>query len=173
MVVIKKKIVVVARKPVVVRRPASPSPAVVRRAFNTGTQGDLLDKKRENVRREKLAHLIALNIGRSKPRPLYELCIEAGYTESTAKSRVSELVAAAREEPEVQDHLVRLRSLREKTLKRLEAETEKANYGSLAFGLQVLEKNIALLEGKPTERVENALTDEDREMLDTIMADNS
>ncbi len=172
MVQAKKKVVVVTNKPIVAARKASPSPTVVRKAFQAGTQTDLLEGKRESARREKLAHLIALNIGRKKPKPLYELCIDAGYSESTAKARVSELIEAAREEPEVQDHLERLRKLREKTLGRLESETEKANYGALAFGLQVLEKNISLLEGRPTDRVEHSLSDEEREMLDEIMADN-
>lgn len=96
----------------------------------------------------------------------------AGYAESTALAQTPSIVDAARGSDEVQTHLSRLQKLRDKTMTRIEVETDQANYGQLAFGLQVLEKSIALLEGRPTERTEHTLGEEERSALDEIIAMN-
>lgn len=170
MVVVRKK----SAAPRVQKKPAGagPSARVIKKAFNKGTQGVLMDQRRESDRRKRLAHLISVNLGQKKPRPLYELCIEAGYSESTAKARVSELVAAAKDEPEVQNHLERLKRIRDKMLKRIEDQADRSSVGQLGFPLQVIEKSIALLENRPTDRIEHTLTDDEQEELDDILEEN-
>jgi len=170
--VVKRKAVVpssvVSAAPVVVRRPAAPAPAVIARAFKNGKAGQLQDSER----RKKLEKLMLENIGKTPPLSLEEMMLAAGYAKTTAHAQPPSIVQAARNSDTVQDHLARLQKIREATLTRIELETNTANYGQLAFGLQVLDKSIAMLEGRPTDRVEHTLGEEEREALDDILRMN-
>ena len=146
----------------------APSPRVIKRAFRTG--GVVL--LRESERRKKLALLISENVVKPRPLSMYEMMIQAGYSHSTARARAKETGDAARQEPIVQDHLERLRKIREKMLVRLEATVGEATFGAIGFNLSVVEKSIALMEGRPTERREIILDPEEQALLDEILGDN-
>lgn len=181
MVVVKKikRLVIVKRKgatpaPPPSPRPASPGTAApsarrIKEAYKAGTVRDL----ELATRKERLLQLISENFGKSKPLTMYQMMLNAGYAESTAKQQSAVLMTikegAEEGDPTVTSHLERLKKIREKMLARLEDQVQYAKYGSLAYGLTVLDKSIALMEGKPTERIAHELPEEERlELLEIL-----
>lgn len=104
---------------------------------------------------------------------MYQMMVEAGYAESTARARSKEILDSIRDEPVVQDTLQRLHRIRDKMLKRVEDTADQGTAATLAFPMQVILKEIALIEGKPTDRVDHTLTAEEKDELDDIIRMNS
>ena len=113
-----------------------------------------------------------MNAGTPSPLSMQEMMLEAGYSPSTARSRHVEIIGAVRQEPEVQSHLERLRSLRSKILGQIEKKVESADFRSLVMCFAVLEKSLHLLEGKATVRVEYVLSDTEQEELNELLRAN-
>jgi len=161
-----KRMIVVKRKPQAIG--GAPTPAIVRKAFEQGKAGELLLERRETEKRKRLISLISDNLGKPKPLSMYEMMLQAGYAQSTALQQ-STILVSVREDPVIQDTLVKLKAIRDKMLTRIDATVDKGSAASLAFPLQVVSKEIALLEGRPTERTEHVLPDEERaEILEVL-----
>jgi hypothetical protein len=73
----------------------------------------------------------------------------------------------------VNDILVELKAHRMEVLKRMRATYDKAGYGVLVMSLGILNKDIELLDGRPTDRSGHQLTDEQRARLDKLFRMNS
>lgn len=110
----------------------------------------------DTEKQKKLLKLISENIGISgSTKSMYQMMLEAGYSESTAKQQ-SGILAGIQDklDPIVQamiDH-------REKVLEQMKEKLPKAQYHNLIEALDKLTKNIQLLSGKATERPNNVIT---------------
>lgn len=111
--------------------------------------------KIETQKQKKLLKLISENVGLAKPKTLYEMFLEAGYEESTAKQQ-SGILAGIQDklEPIVKKMIAH----RDKVIDQLAKKLPSAKYHNLIEALDKLTKNIQLLSGKPTERPNNVIT---------------
>lgn len=129
-------------------------------------------RRRVTVKKKKLAQLLVANTGSPSPLSMQDLMLQAGYTESTARARHGEIVEAAREEPEVQDHLARLKRIREKMLDRIETTLPKTDCREAIVGYATIQKAITDLEGKMPALPSHELSKEAREELEEILRMN-
>jgi phage terminase small subunit len=130
------------------------------------------ERAKETEKQKKLLKLISENIGISgSTKSMYQMMIEAGYSESSAHQQSTILVGIKDKlDPIVQamtDH-------REKVLEQMAKKLPKAHYHNLIEALDKLTKNIQLLSGKATERPNNVITGLENltdEQLDELIKD--
>lgn len=137
------------------------------------TKTEKKGKLHATEKQRRLMELILENSLLKEPRLLKDLMIDAGYSESTARARSGDIMRSLKQKEGTVEVLDRLKALREKIIKRMENSIDGASFGNATFGLQAITKTVELLEGRPTDRVEHRLSDEDKEELDRILGDNS
>lgn len=106
--------------------------------------------KIQTDKQRKLLKLLSENLGLGKPKTLYDMMLEAGYEESTARQQ-SLTLRGIREE--LNPIVARLEKHREKIIARMEKEISKARYRDLTDALDKVTKNIQLLSGGATEHI--------------------
>ncbi|MCR4307134.1 MAG: hypothetical protein NUV80_01080 [Candidatus Berkelbacteria bacterium] len=115
------------------------------------------------TRQQKLIKLVSENIGNPNgTKTMYEMMLEAGFKESTAKQQ-SGILGGVKQE--LQSIVQKLVDHREKVVERMQKTLPKAQYHNLVESLDKLTKNIQLLSGKPTDRTDLTLTDEQRRRI--------
>ena len=114
-----------------------------------------MPRRRLTEKQKKLLTLLSVNLGNEKPKTLYQMLIESGYSEETARQQNGALAGIRdKVEPIVQsmvDH-------REKVMKRLTTQLPKAKYRDLVDSLDKLTKNIQLLNGGKTSNESMTIT---------------
>jgi hypothetical protein len=121
-------------------------------------------------KQKKLIKLMSENIGqKGSTKTMEKMLLEAGYSETTSHQQVGILNG-------VQDHLdpivKRLMTIRELAIDRAQKTMSKAKGSDAITAIDKLTKNIQLLSGRPTERPESTLSEEDRQRLDNILLGN-
>lgn len=106
--------------------------------------------KRNSIRAQKLVRLISDNLGNTEGgKTMYEMMIEAGYSESTARQQTNILAGL---KPKLRPLIEALERERETALKLLASKIEKAPYRDLVGAIDRFTKTVELLTGNPTER---------------------
>jgi len=130
-------------------------------------------KKRETLRKKRLLALTSVNFGNIKSgkklKSMYEMMLEAGYSETTARQQTNVLTGLQDEAVDVVD---KLELLRQQAIERMNSEAFQADYKDLASAIDKLTKNIQLLSGKPTERHKHELAENEKKDLDNIFKEN-
>ena len=90
--------------------------------------------------------------------------VVAGYKRKTAKNPKN-LTNSKAFKKELQPLLKRLEEERDAVIKRMKATRSKAKYRDLVDAVDKLTKNIQLLSGRATERVEEVVNNEQRKRL--------
>lgn len=101
-----------------------------------------------------------------KPFTAAEVLRKAGYSENSI-NQYSKTMKAIR--PHINKMLERLKKHRDVVISNMQRRVGKADYAELVRGLDVLTKNIQLLEGRPTGIV--SLDPKDRLRLDQLIDD--
>lgn len=115
-------------------------------------------KKTNTERQKKLIKLISDNFGSTKTtKTMYEMFLEAGFEESTARQQ-TEILSRIKDrlEPVVQ----KMTDHREKVFKQMDKKLPKAKYNHCIEAFDKLTKNIQLLSGGATSREEIEIDDE-------------
>lgn len=129
-------------------------------------------KRRCTARKQRLMQLVIENTASGSRFSMREMMLEAGYSESTARSRQAEIGSAVREEPDVKSHLQQLTRLRDKLLIAMESKLDEADYRSLVQGFAVIEKSIARIEPRIPRAKQEHLTPDEAAELDFIIEQN-
>jgi len=114
-------------------------------------------KRKGTAKQKKLLHIFSENIGmKGFTKSMYQMMIEAGYSETSAKQQTT-LLAGIQKELEIIDPLANimgeLRNKAIKVLKESKDKFEKASLKDLIDSIDKLTKNIQLVSGKPTENI--------------------
>lgn len=129
----------------------------------------------DTIKQKKLIRLISENFGnKESTKNMYEMMLEAGYSESTAKQQ-SRILSTVREKPEMQGVVAKLEKIRDNALNALEGkDLNKVDAGTIVRILKDLNHDIELLSGRATERDdgETSLDPKDRALLDKILEAN-
>ena len=126
-------------------------------------------KKKETQRQKKLTKLILENLGNKKPKTMYQMMLDSGYADSTAKEQ-SQILSRLDVDDSILDKLI---EHRKKLLIVLDDKLKTASYADAYRATEALTKVIELLAGNPTDRTEFVLPDADKKKLDEILDDNS
>lgn len=112
-------------------------------------------ERKNTQKKQKLIKLISENLGiEGFTKSMYEMMLEAGYAESSAKQQTAILTGI---KEELKPLANQLEGLRIKAIEELEKNKNKfktANLRDLVSSIDTLTKNIQLISGKPTERTE-------------------
>jgi len=131
--------------------------------------------KKDTQRQQKLVKILSVNIGtENSHKTMYDMMIEAGYAETTARQQ-SGVLAGIKERREVKDIVTRLEGIVQNAVKALEEKDfSKIDATAIARIVKDMNHDIELLSGRPTERDDGelSLNPEDREMLDKILDAN-
>lgn len=117
-------------------------------------------QKRNTEKMKKLVKLISVNLGIARPKSMYEMMIEAGYSEKTARQQSAILM---RIKEDLKPLTNRLEEERDAILMEMVLKRPLAKYSELSASLDRISKNIQLLSNKPTDIVKTEygeLTDE-------------
>lgn len=127
-------------------------------------------KERNTIRAQKLVGLISDNLGNPEGgRTMYEMMVEAGYSESTARQQTN-ILAGIR--PKLRPLVAQLESAREAALALLPLKITKASYRDLVTAIDRFNASIALFDGEPTSRIAARIepqTDVDEEQFGRIL----
>lgn len=134
----------------------------------------LKDKqRRETLRKKRLLSLTSVNLGNigsgKKVKSMYEMMLEAGYSETSARQQTNVLAGLQDETVDVVD---KLELLRQQAIEGINNNIHDADYKDMIVALDKLTKNIQLLSGKPTERHKHELADNEKKDLDNIFKEN-
>ena len=100
---------------------------------------------------------------------MYEMMVEAGYSESTARQQTN-ILAGIR--PKLRPLVAQLESAREAALALLPLKITKASYRDLVTAIDRFNASIALFDGEPTSRIAARIepqTDVDEEQFGRIL----
>lgn len=125
-------------------------------------------KRAPSIRAQKAVNIILANPRKSKGQALRE----AGYSESVARHPAD--VFSQEPVVEIVDGVLqKLKAERVAILNEMLEKRKGANYGTLAMALGIINKDIELLEGRPTDIHAHALTEEQKARLDRLFKLNS
>ena len=129
-------------------------------------------KTRETQKKKKLVSLISVNFGKTgkDKMTMYEMMIESGYSESSAKQQSTTLLGVKKTD-EFQKNLQWMKDHRDKIKARMDALVGKAGYADIARTIDRLDRSIELAEGRPTGRTE-IVGEGEKEELDALLDDN-
>lgn len=99
-------------------------------------------------------------------KTIEEILLDAGYAPESARQQMNVMIGIR---PHLQPFIKKMEAHRERVLERMENKVDIANYGELVRSLDVLTKNIQLLGGKATQKIE--VDDERRAALDALIDD--
>lgn len=104
-----------------------------------------------SISAKALAHEITENSRKPKGARLTlgALLLKHGYSVHTSR-QPSRVIQTKSFQDEAAPHVERLKALRERIAKRMEATVDKASFGNLPYALHAVQEQIALLTGKPT-----------------------
>ena len=119
-------------------------------------------------KQSKLIKLISENIGLDDPKTMEEMMLEAGYAPSVAKQQ-SLILAGIKDD--MDDIVKAMEEERTEILKALKVKRPDAQYRDLIAGLDKTTKNIQLLGGKATSRVD-VLDTKTQEEIDGLIDEN-
>jgi|ERR1019366_7347891 hypothetical protein len=106
-------------------------------------------------KQKKLLKLISENLGLEKPKTLYQMFLDAGYEDSTAKQQSSIIVGL---QDKIDPMVEAMEAHRRKVIEQLSKKLPQAKYHNLIEALDKLTKNIQLLSGRATDRTNNVIT---------------
>lgn len=109
-------------------------------------------KRRDTIRKKNLVRLISANLGKTGKdvKNMYEMMLEAGYPETTARQQTEILKGI---EPELKTIADQMEEERQAIMLEMKKKRKKAQYHQLVSGADIMTKNIQLLKGKATEIV--------------------
>lgn len=140
---------------------------ILNKKENTRPKIKVLKKREPSLRAQKAVNIL-VEKGGTKGGAL----IEAGFSPNTAKTPEKVFGQPAVVEL-VDDVLLELKAHRTEVLKRMRETFGKASYGTLMVSLGILNKDIELLDGRPTQIQGHTLTNEQRERLEKLFKQNS
>lgn len=129
----------------------------------------------DTIKQKKLIRLISENFGKKgSTKTMYEMMLEAGYSETTAKQQ-SRILSTIKEKPEMRGIVADLEFVHSNAITALKRKDfNKVDAGTIVRILKDLNHDIELLSGRATERDdgETSLSHEDRLLLDEILEAN-
>ena len=128
--------------------------------------------KKQTIRQKKLIKIFSENFGVLKgksQKTIYEMMIDAGFSKSTAKQQSTVLAGVKSELQTIADKLI---MQRDKALRRLDKTISKAEYKDLVTAIDKFTKNIELLSGRPTDRQEQPLSEDQMQEIKDIFNEN-
>jgi hypothetical protein len=147
------------------KSPKTKKDKAVKEHFNKG-------KSYDTAKKRKAIELFKANLGLDKPLTNYQIFINSGYDERSARQQVN-ILAGIKNDPIYQNfekwaerHKARLLQKMDERL-----ECDELDYGDAARGVSIINKALALGGGKPTEIVK-FIDDQQRKQLDEIIEDN-
>lgn len=117
-------------------------------AFNAPKRGYKVTEKVKRLKR-----VMAKSDGNQSMR---SMMLEAGYAPSYADNP-QKLTATPAFQAIISPVIVNMEKARDLAVSAMIAKTDKASYGELARGVDVLSKNVELLSGRATQRSESAV----------------
>lgn len=110
------------------------------------------DKRKHTVKQQKLITIISDNLGNKgkNVKNMYEMMLEAGYSEGTARQQSMILCRVKEDLKPIVEQLIKQR---QEMIDRLEKTIDQASFKDLVSGVDSMTKNINLLSGEATERV--------------------
>ncbi len=123
-------------------------------------------KKKPLTPREKRAVSNFAKLGKKAPA-----LRNAGYPESMARNP-KEVFDKPEVKAEMNTILEKLETERNAILERMKITRDKANYGTLSMTLGIVNKDIELLSGRPTDRTKHELPDSEKEHLLKLLGKN-
>lgn len=110
-------------------------------------------KNNLTIKQRNFLDILSENIGNKGKdvKSLYEMMLEAGYSESMAKQQ-SNVLKSDGVSSALNKIVGRLEKAREEALNRLEDTIDRADYKDLINSIDKLTKNIELLSGRDTSR---------------------
>ena len=127
------------------------------------------DSKRTTEKQKKLLLIISENLGtRRSSKTMYQMMLEAGYSNKTALQQ-SEILC--RLEEELKPIVNQLDKKRQKMINKLDKTINKATFRDLTDGIDKMTKNIQLLSGGATDRI--VITDKEKAAVDKAFNQNT
>lgn len=128
--------------------------------------------KASTLKQKKLIQKISENLGNTnRAKSMYQIMIEAGYAKTTAKQQSTVLV---RVKDDVKSLITKLEEKRDLAISHLtEEKLITSNAKELSSVIDKLTKNVELLSGRPTDIKENKLPEEERDLINQILYENS
>jgi len=117
----------------------------------------------QTEKQKALAKLLIKNTKLSKPKNRTVMLEEVGYKPSTARAKQKEIINAYGVQKELNPVIERLKKARDRAISLLPKKEQDAKYRDLNDGIDKFTKNIELLQGNATERVQSIdITEEQR-----------
>ena len=118
---------------------------------------------KQTERQKKLAKELIKNATRDKPKNKKDILVSIGYTENTARHIPSDIINAKGVQKDVKPVIDKLIKARDRAISLLPKKEGDAKYRDLNDGIDKFTKNIELLQGNATERVQSIdITEEQR-----------
>jgi len=133
-------------------------------------------KKRKPIERhsdnaEAVAIEIQSRVRKGTKVNVGQIMKDKGYSESTSK-HPDKVRRTQSYKKKMKPFVKRMETERDAALAAMKGKRGKANYSDLTRGVDTLTKNIELVSGRPTERVEKELPPKQAEKLDQLLEKN-
>ena len=118
---------------------------------------------KQTERQKKLAKELILNATRDKPKNKADMLESIGYTRNTARHIPHKIINSKGVQQDINPVIEKLKKARDRAISLLPKKEQDAKYRDLNDGIDKFTKNIELLQGNATERVQSIdITEEQR-----------